>query len=67
MKKMFPDYAESIIDDGNAKSIFDVLGAKYGDGYKNVTIMVGQDRLAEFKVWHRSIMVLNFIVLITLS
>ena len=49
MKKMFPDYEESIFDDANAKTIFDVLGAKYGVGYKNVTIMVGQDRLAEFQ------------------
>ena len=49
MKKMFPEYEESIIDDSKAKTIFDVLGNKYGDGYKNVTIMVGQDRLAEFQ------------------
>ena len=49
MKTMFPDYQESIFDDNNAKTIFDVLSAKYQVGYKNVTIMVGQDRLAEFQ------------------
>ena len=49
MKKMFSDYEENIIDDANAKTIFDVLKAKYGAGYKSVSIMVGQDRLAEFQ------------------
>jgi len=46
---MFPDYQENIFDDNNAKTIFDVLSAKYQVGYKSVTIMVGQDRLAEFQ------------------
>ena len=49
MKTMFPDYQESIFDDNNARTIFDVLSAKYAVGYKSVTIMVGQDRLAEFQ------------------
>ena len=49
MKTMFPDYEENIIDDANAKTIFDVLQSKYGAGYKSVSIMVGQDRLAEFQ------------------
>ena len=49
MKSMFPDYEENIFDDNNAKTIFDVLSAKYAVGYKSVTIMVGQDRLAEFQ------------------
>ena len=49
MKSMFPDYEENIFDDNNAKTIFNVLTAKYAAGYKSVTIMVGQDRLAEFQ------------------
>ena len=49
MKTMFPDYEENIFDDNDAKTIFDVLSAKYQVGYKSVTIMVGQDRLAEFQ------------------
>lgn len=49
MKTMFPDYQENIFDDNKARTIFDVLSAKYADGYKSVTIMVGQDRLAEFQ------------------
>ena len=49
MAKMFPDYEESIRDDANAKTIFDVLLACANIGYKTVTIVVGQDRLAEFQ------------------
>jgi nicotinic acid mononucleotide adenylyltransferase len=49
MKKMFPDYAENIIDDAGSKTIFDVLTTAYNAGYANATIMVGQDRLAEFQ------------------
>jgi len=49
MAKMFPDYAESIRDDANAKTIFDVLVACANIGYKTVSIVVGQDRLAEFQ------------------
>ena len=49
MQKMFPDYGEMIKDDPNAKTIFDVLVACENVGYKSVTIVVGQDRLAEFQ------------------
>ena len=49
MRKMFPDYEESIKDDPNAKTIFDVLIACANLEYKAVTIVVGQDRLAEFQ------------------
>jgi hypothetical protein len=49
MKKMFPDYEESIKDDPNAKTIFDVLTVCFDLGYRAVSIVVGQDRLAEFQ------------------
>ena len=49
MAKMFPDYEESIRDDANAKTIFDVLVACANIGYRTVTIVVGQDRLSEFQ------------------
>ena len=49
MQKMFPDFAEDIKDDPNAKTIFDVLIACQNLAYKSVTIVVGQDRLAEFQ------------------
>ena len=49
MQKMFPDYENDIKDDPNAKTIFDVLVACNNLAYKSVTIVVGQDRLAEFQ------------------
>jgi uncharacterized protein YbgA (DUF1722 family) len=49
MKKMFPDFSEVIINDDEMKSIFNVLVAAYEAGYKNVNIIVGSDRQAEFE------------------
>ena len=49
MKKMFPNYEDNIISDSNMKTIFDVLTNANGDGYKNVNIIVGSDRQAEFE------------------
>jgi hypothetical protein len=49
MKKMFPDFEENIINDSNMKSIFDVLVTASEEGYKNVNIVVGSDRQAEFE------------------
>ena len=48
MQKMFPDHAGSIINDPNAKTIFDVLKQAHQDGYSNVKIVVGDDRVKEF-------------------
>ena len=49
MKSMFPDYAEYIVDSDETKTIFDVLGSVYNDGYTDVVIVTGQDRLGEFQ------------------
>jgi len=49
MKKMFPDYAENIVNDDEMKSIFNVLTTADEQGYKNVNIIVGSDRQAEFE------------------
>lgn len=49
MKKMFPDFKENIINDEKMITIFDVLQAAENDGYSEVTIVVGSDRLAEFR------------------
>jgi hypothetical protein len=49
MQSMFPDYAEYIVDSDKAKTIFDVLGSVYEDGYTDVVIVTGQDRLGEFQ------------------
>ena len=49
MKKMFPDFEEEIINDSEMVSIFDVLTTAFEDGFKNVNIIVGADRQAEFE------------------
>jgi hypothetical protein len=49
MKKMFADYEEEIVNEKDMKTIFDVLMTAQEEGYKEVTIVVGSDRLGEFK------------------
>ena len=49
MKKLFPDYEDNIINDSEMKTIFDVLTTANEDGFKNVNIIVGADRQAEFE------------------
>lgn len=48
MRKMFPDHEESIIDDESVRTIFDALKIADSDGYSNVKIVVGSDRVSEF-------------------
>ena len=49
LKKMFPNYEDNIVDNDEMRSIFDVLKTANEDGYKEITIVVGSDRLGEFK------------------
>ena len=49
MKQMFPDHADSIVNDPNSKTIFDVLKQAHQDGYSSVKIVVGGDRVKEFE------------------
>jgi len=49
MRQMFPKYADNIVDDSNAKTIFDVLIDAQEQGYTDVTLVVGADRLKEFE------------------
>jgi hypothetical protein len=49
MRQMFPDYADSIVDDKGAKTIFNVLTGANEEGHTNMIIMVGADRLGEFQ------------------
>jgi hypothetical protein len=48
MRKMFPDHEESIINDESVRTIFDALKIADQDGYSNVKIVVGSDRVSEF-------------------
>ncbi|BCU96891.1 MAG: hypothetical protein CM15mV14_0170 [uncultured marine virus] len=48
MKAMFPQHADNIMNDGNVRTIFDVLNAANNAGYANVKIVGGADRVKEF-------------------
>jgi hypothetical protein len=49
MKKMFPKYSRNIINNKKAKTAIDIATMLYGMGYKSCTMVVGGDRLTEFK------------------
>jgi len=49
MRKMFPDHSERIANDVNYRTIFDVLKKAHNDGYANVRIVGGADRVKEFE------------------
>ena len=48
MKSMFPQHADRIVNDGNVRTIFDVLNAANNSGYANVKIVGGADRVKEY-------------------
>ena len=48
MKAMFPQHAGNILNDTNTRTIFDVLSAANNQGYANVRIVGGADRVKEF-------------------
>ena len=48
MQKMFPKHKNKIVNDANNKTIFDVLKKAHNDGYANVRIVGGGDRVKEF-------------------
>ena len=48
MKKMYPKHADNIHNDEDIKTIFDALRTADEEGYKNVNIVVGSDRMSEF-------------------
>lgn len=49
LRKMFPKYARNIIADTKIKTAFDALDSLYEQGYRQVTFVVGSDRVEEFK------------------
>ena len=48
MRKMFPKHARNIMADKGMRTAFDVVGALYEQGYKKVTMVVGEDRVVTF-------------------
>ena len=49
MQKMFPKHKNNIVNDKNNRTIFDVLKKAHTDGYANVRILGGADRVKEFE------------------
>lgn len=49
MQVMYPDFSDYILDSDDMKTIFDILGSVYNDGYKDIKIIVGSDRVGEFQ------------------
>ena len=48
MRQMFPQHSENIVNDNANRTIFDVLKKAHNDGFTNVRIVAGQDRVKEF-------------------
>ena len=49
LRKMFPQHSEKIVNDAQNKTIFDVLKKAHMDGYTNVKIYGGNDRVKDFQ------------------
>ena len=49
MQKMYPAHAKNIVNNPETKTIFDVLKQAHNDGYTNVRIIGGADRVKEFE------------------
>lgn len=49
-RKMFPKHARQILLDKKIKTVFDAATKFYNDGYKNIVMVVGQDRVNEFYI-----------------
>ncbi len=48
MRQMYPDHAERIVNDNGNRTIFDVLRKAHNDGYANVRVVGGGDRVKEY-------------------
>ena len=49
MRQLYPKHGENIINDGDMKTIFDVLKKANEDGYSSINLMVGAARKSEFE------------------
>lgn len=49
MKRIYKSHAHAVQDDENVKTVLHALQKAHEDGYKNVNIVVGQDRVQEFE------------------
>ena len=49
VRKFFPKHARQVMLNKKVKNVFDAVTEIYNDGYKNVSMVVGSDRVNEFK------------------
>tara|TARA_R110000823_G_scaffold199066_1_gene330231 strand:+ start:60 stop:1817 length:1758 start_codon:yes stop_codon:yes gene_type:complete len=49
MRKMFPKHGRNIILDSRIKNVFDVATSLYDQGYTRIVMVVGSDRVSEFR------------------
>ena len=55
MRKMFPKYARNIIADRNLKTALDIAVKLHDEGFKNLMMVVGSDRVKEFSSFTQNI------------
>jgi len=48
VRKFFPKHARSVMLNKKVKNVFDAVTEIYNDGFKNITMVVGSDRVNEF-------------------
>ena len=48
VRKFFPKHARQVILDKKIKNVFDIATRLFNEGYKNLTMVVGSDRVTEF-------------------
>ena len=49
MRQLYPDHAEKIVNNPGNRTIFDVMRTAHNDGYANVRIVGGGDRVKEYE------------------
>ena len=49
MRRMFSSYGRQIIKDDNIKTMFDIAPSLYNEGFTDLIMVVGEDRVPEFK------------------
>mgnify|MGYP003630789013 CR=1 FL=1 len=50
IRKMFPKHGRNVLINKKVKTVFDALVNLYDQGYKKITMVVGEDRVTEFKI-----------------
>ena len=55
VRKFFPKHARNVMLDKKVKSVFDAVTEMYNDGFKNITMVVGSDRINEFNTLLKNI------------